>query len=530
MPYLVILLVAHPLLRRIYDFFCGASLYNKIPSSSKANSVGSNALTQGLPPAAAADARLEQRASFDFPFAFIFLAALHGFSSIKILLILYLNFSIAKRLPQKYIPTATWLFNIATLFANEMYDGYPLQAIAGAISTQTLAAKFPQENWGSWLDGHHGLIPRWQVLFNLTVLRLISFNMDYYWSLNMNGSSPIEVSYSSCSMTSLTDAQKKKQIDPSDLSERDRVSIPAKAQDFTFRNYIIYTLYAPLYLTGPILTFNDYISQLRYTLPSITLKRTALYGIRLLVVFLTMEVLIHYIYAVAIAKAQPEWGTYTPFQLSMLGYFNLHHIWLKLLIPWRFFRLWALIDGIDPPENMVRCMSNNYSALAFWRGWHRSFNRWIVRYIFIPLGGSGQRGPWGVARTVANFLLVFMFVALWHDINLQLLMWGWLITLFVVPEIIATLIFPAKKWKDSRRAYRWLCATGAIGNILMMMVANLVGYALGIDGLKGLLHGIVGSTAGLVFFAGICGSLFVGTQVMFEVREQEKRDGIRMPC
>jgi hypothetical protein len=30
-------------------------------------------------------------------------------------------------------------------------------------------------------------------------------------------------------------------------------------------------------------------------------------------------------------------------------------------IIWRFFRLWAALDGIDTIENMARCMSNNYS-------------------------------------------------------------------------------------------------------------------------------------------------------------------------
>jgi D-alanyl-lipoteichoic acid acyltransferase DltB (MBOAT superfamily) len=328
----------------------------------------------------------------------------------------------------------------------------------------------------------------------------------------------------------VTDAPKKKQLDPSNLSERDRVSTPAKPEDFSFRNYIAYALYSPLYLTGPIITFNDYISQSRYKAPSITKDRTIKYGIRFLVCLLTMEFIQHYIYAVAIFNAKPNWDTYTPFQLSMLGYFNLQIIWLKLLLPWRFFRLWSLVDGIDPPENMVRCMSNNYSALAFWRAWHRSYNRWIIRYIYIPLGGSKSSGLWGKARSIGNFLAVFTFVALWHDINLRLLMWGWLITLFVLPEIFATLAFPAKKWRDRPDAYRWICGIGAVGNVLMMMVANLVGFAIGVEGLKGLLHGIIGSTAGLVFFTGACGALFVGVQVMFEVREQEKREGIRMKC
>lgn len=293
------------------------------------------------------------------------------------------------------------------------------------------------------------------------------------------------------------DCLKKKQLDQSDLSDRDRVDLPAKAEDYSFRNYTAYVLYSPLYLTGPIVTFNEYISQLRYAPRSVTRDRTILYGIRFLISLLTMEIMLHFLYAVAISKSRPAWEIYTPFQLSMLGYFNLHIIWLKLLLPWRFFRLWALLDGIDPPENMVRCMSDNYSSLAFWRGWHRSFNRWIVRYIYIPLGGSGgAHGSWGKAQAVFNMLVVFTFVALWHDIQLKLLIWGWLITLFVLPEVLAGYIFPPKRWQNHKDAYRVICGIGAVGNILMMMAANLVGFAIGLDGLKDLVRGIVGSYSG----------------------------------
>ena len=222
------------------------------------------------------------------------------------------------------------------------------------------------------------------------------------------------------------------------------------------------------------------------------------------------------------------------------------------------FRLWALIDGIDPPENIVRCMSDNYSALAFWRGWHRSFNRWLIRYIYIPLGGDGgpaTKGRWGVLRAVFNLVIVFTFVAVWHDIQLRLLVWGWLISLFVIPEIFAGYLFPKAKWQNRKEAYRIICGIGAVGNILMMMAGNLVGFALGLDGLMGLVKGIVGSYSGicpfvlsiypfgwtgdrcanleaigLVFLATACGALFTGVQVMFELRQQELRKGINMKC
>ncbi|KAI9926728.1 hypothetical protein AWENTII_011356 [Aspergillus wentii] len=501
-PYLFLLLIAHPLLRRVYDTYVR-------PSSTTAAPL-------------AGDARLCQRIQFDFYFALVFITALHGVSAFKVLAILYANYKIAKSIPRSYIPAVTWIFNICTLFANELFSGYPLARIAAFLVSEVPGQKEAAlVTWAKAIDGIGGIMPRWEILFNITVLRLISYNMDYYWSLDYPAASPIE-----------------KQLDPASLSDRDRVRIPAEPSAFNARNYVAYVLYSPLYLTGPILTFNDYIAQQKYAPPSLTRSRTILYGIRLFLTVLCMELVLHYIYVVAISKASPNWSAYTPGQLSMMAYFNLHVIWLKLLIPWRFFRFWALLDGIDPPENMIRCVSDNFSAFGFWRGWHRSYNRWIVRYIYVPLGGAGSRassgkGSSGLAskgRQIFNFLTVFTFVALWHDINLRLLMWGWLITLFVLPEVIATLLFPANKWRSHPTTYRVLCGVGAVGNVFMMMIANLVGFAVGVDGLKGLLAGILGSYSGFAFLVSTCFALFVGVQVMFEIREGELRAGINLKC
>jgi len=82
-------------------------------------------------------------------------------------------------------------------------------------------------------------------------------------------------------------------------------------------------------------------------------------------------------------------------------------------------------------------MANNYSTFGFWRSWHRSYNLWIIRYIYIPLGGS--------RNVVLNTVLVFSFVALWHDLTFRLLAWGWLVSLFVLPELVASYILPASK-------------------------------------------------------------------------------------
>ncbi|KAF4505646.1 hypothetical protein G6O67_007570 [Ophiocordyceps sinensis] len=489
LPYIGALLVVHPLLRRLWN-----AVY---PVSGPRSSLGG----QG---------RLEQRASFDYAFALIFLVALHGVSALKVLLILHLNFQIAKKLPRRYMPAATWAFNIATLFANELCQGYRLRPLAGHFAPADSALV----QWGAWLDGYGGLMSRWEVLFNFSVLRLISFNMDYYWSIDKPNANSLE----------------KKQLDPANLSERERISRPAHVGDFTFRNYLAYAVYAPLYLAGPILTFNDYISQLKHRCASIERPRTIRYGIRFALALLAMELVLHYDYVGAISKASPVWGDYTAAQLSMLSYFNLHIIWLKLLLPWRMFRLWALVDGMDPPENMVRCVSNNYSTQLFWRAWHRSYNRWLIRYLFIPLGGASFRNWRAVARSIMSYLLVFTFVALWHDIQLRLLIWGWLIVLFMVPEWTASHLFPERKWESRPTAYRMLCGVGAVASVLMMMAANLVGFAVGLDGLESIVRAILHDWSGFLFLVGACSCVFVGAQVMFEIRESEKRRGVTLKC
>ncbi|CAG8672490.1 8728_t:CDS:2, partial [Paraglomus occultum] len=164
--------------------------------------------------------------------------------------------------------------------------------------------------------------------------------------------------------------------DKAPLTEKDRINAPCYKEDYNYIYYLSYILYAPLYLAGPIITYNNFISQLRYPCrPSF--KSVSLYGIRLVGSMLLMEFMLHYMYVVAIAKAH-AWQGDSPIELGMIAYFNLKLIWLKLLIIWRFFRFWAMADGFQVDENMLRCASNVYSIRSFWRMWHRSYNRWTI--------------------------------------------------------------------------------------------------------------------------------------------------------
>lgn len=65
---------------------------------------------------------------------------------------------------------------------------------------------------------------------------------------------------------------------------------------------------------------------------------------------------------------------------------------------------------------------------GFWRGWHCSFNLWLVRYMYIPLGGTSWR--------MYNIWPIFVFVALWHDLHPRLLGWALLTCVLFAPEMV----------------------------------------------------------------------------------------------
>ena len=79
-------------------------------------------------------------------------------------------------------------------------------------------------------------------------------------------------------------------------------------------------------------------------------------------------------------------------------------------------------QSLDPARSYSRQLS--YRSLAappqgFWKSWHSSFNLWLVQYLYVPLGGNRRR--------TLNIWPIFLFVALWHDLEVPG-RWHWLVS------------------------------------------------------------------------------------------------------
>lgn len=314
----------------------------------------------------------------------------------------------------------------------------------------------------AFMDEYRGFFP-WNGIPYMIVLRCMSFNLDYYWMLTK----PFPLKH--------------------DLSYRSRQEIHQHPADYNFLVFFGYMFYQPTWITGPTVTYNAYVSQLKVPQQSYDTMDLILYTVRTIVIYIIKDYMDHYLYVNAYIKyifRTGEWKNMDVYWLGAVSFIGLKSVYMKFLCIWRLYRTEALWDGIELPENMNRCMSDNYTVSGFWRSWHRGFNQWLLRYIYIPLGGS-KSGP---IVQIINVFITFAFVIFAHAPTVvsdpQILVWGMSMALFMVPEILAGKVFnsSALRWVKGYWIWRWIVAAGGSITIVVLIAANICGYGIALGG------------------------------------------------
>jgi alginate O-acetyltransferase complex protein AlgI len=79
----------------------------------------------------------------------------------------------------------------------------------------------------------------------------------------------------------------------------------------------------------------------------------------------------------------------------------------------------ARLFGIAVPENFDWPYGRR-NIQRFWQCWHISLTRWLIDYVYVPMGGSRVAQP----RIYANILVVMLVSGLWHGAGLNFVAWG----------------------------------------------------------------------------------------------------------
>ncbi|KAM4590816.1 protein-cysteine N-palmitoyltransferase HHAT isoform 2-T2 [Odontesthes bonariensis] len=185
-----------------------------------------------------------------------------------------------------------------------------------------------------------------------------------------------------------------------------------------------YTFYHPFFYNGPIVTYKAYTEQMRRSAEERNRDEPALSYLvlrsgRIILWWCMAEFMIHVMYMHSIQSNETYIEILPPWALGGLALALVQFFYVKYLVLFGLPSMLATLDELVPPK-LPRCVSIMYSFTGMWRHFDEGLYRWLIRYIYVPMGGS-QHGP---VYKVVSTGLAFGFVCLWHGGHDYLQYWA----------------------------------------------------------------------------------------------------------
>lgn len=223
-------------------------------------------------------------------------------------------------------------------------------------------------------------------------------------------------------------------------------------------DYLVYILFFPKILMGPLADPVDFINQINDSnLKKINWDNIAS-GIKIFSLGLFKKVMIADIFAKAVGWGYTNIDSTTSMDWILIMLFYTFEIYFDFSGYSDMAVGSALMLNVSLPINF----DSPYKALSirdFWKRWHISLTKFFTKYIYIPLGGSKK----GVFFACLNTMIVFLVSGIWHGANWTFILWGILHGVLSVFDRL----FEKKQEKIFAPA-RWMC-TFVVVNILWLL-------------------------------------------------------------
>ena len=227
----------------------------------------------------------------------------------------------------------------------------------------------------------------------------------------------------------------------------------------SFLDYVLYVVYFPKLIMGPIAPAEDLIPQFHQESRLRFRQEQFSAGMQQFTFGLFKKAVLADTFASAAVFLTMEEASALELILMMLAYT------FQIYFDFSGYSDMALgfsrMLNIDLPMNF----DSPYKALSirdFWKRWHMSLTAFLTRYIYFPLGGSRK----GKARTYLNTIIVFLISGLWHGASFGFVLWGLLNGLLSVFERMTE-----QYRKYIPKVLQWLLTFGVI-NVLWLLFQN----------------------------------------------------------
>lgn len=185
----------------------------------------------------------------------------------------------------------------------------------------------------------------------------------------------------------------------------------------SLRDYLLYILFFPHLLAGPIVRSGDFAHQMHRAKRFSWARFEAGVGLFLVGAF-KKAVLADWMASIVdpVFQAPSGYGT-AALWTATLGYA------VQIYGDFSGYSDMAIgiahMLGFKLPENF-RTPYLSASIAEFWRRWHISLSSWLRDYLYIPLGGS-RGGEWLTCR---NLMITMALGGLWHGASWNFVLWG----------------------------------------------------------------------------------------------------------
>uniref|UniRef100_A0A671FSH5 Hedgehog acyltransferase n=1 Tax=Rhinolophus ferrumequinum TaxID=59479 RepID=A0A671FSH5_RHIFE len=187
------------------------------------------------------------------------------------------------------------------------------------------------------------------------------------------------------------------------------------------------------------------------------------------------ELMVHLMYMHAIYGSAHVLGAVSCWTLGGLALAQVLFFYVKYLVLFGVPALLMRLDGLTPPP-LPRCVSTMFSFTGMWRYFDVGLHDFLIRYVYIPVGGSQH----GLLGTLFSTAMTFAFVSYWHGGYDYLWCWAALNWLGVTVENGVRRLVETPCIQDSLvqflspRARRRLHAALASCSTSMLILSNLV--------------------------------------------------------
>jgi len=189
----------------------------------------------------------------------------------------------------------------------------------------------------------------------------------------------------------------------------------------SFGEYVLYILYFPKFLQGPILLHDDMMPYLRDEKNKVFSMEHFCRGLYAFSLGLAKKVLIADNIALMvnagyanIEDLNSPSAIFTMIAYSVQLYFDFSGYCDMAMGVGEMLQI-PLPLNFDSPYKSVK-------VTEIWSRWHMTLTRFFTKYVYIPLGGNRK----GTGRMYANTFVVFVLSGIWHGAAWTFIVWGFM--------------------------------------------------------------------------------------------------------